>query len=89
MQSGYAQIEEVGGHAAEDQKQIRTPNKWINHLGSVQDKDLQSRLINTAFHLLVRSNKRGGESGDLLEGGSLTEDFQKFSQSLLWRAELA
>ena len=28
----------VGGHAAEDQKQIRTFSWWINHLGSVHAK---------------------------------------------------
>ena len=66
----------------------RTPNKWINHPRSVQDKNLQSRLINPAFHLLAKNNK-GEEGWDLLEreevggGGGLTEDLQKFSQSLL------
>ena len=38
MQSGKAQVQEVGGHAAEDQKQIETSNMWINQPGSVQRK---------------------------------------------------
>ena len=36
MQIEKAQVQEVGGHAADDQKQIRTSNTWINHRGSVQ-----------------------------------------------------
>ena len=38
MQSGKAQVQEVGGHAIEDQKQIRTSDMWINLRGSVQMK---------------------------------------------------
>lgn len=38
MQSGKAQVWEVGGHADKDQKQIWTSNMWINHHGSVQMK---------------------------------------------------
>ena len=38
MQSGKAQVWEVGGHADKDQKQIWTSNKWTNHHGSVQMK---------------------------------------------------
>ena len=33
-----AQVQEVGDHAAEDQKQIRTSSWWINHPGSVHTK---------------------------------------------------
>ena len=36
MQSGKAQVQEAGVHAAKDQKQIWTSNTWINHPGSVQ-----------------------------------------------------
>ena len=38
MQSGKAQVQEVGGRAIEDQKQIRTSDMWINLRGSVQMK---------------------------------------------------
>ena len=38
MQSGKAQVWEVGGHANKDPKQIQTSNMWINHHGSVQMK---------------------------------------------------
>ena len=33
-----AQVQEVGGHAPEYQKQIRTSSTWINHPVSVQMK---------------------------------------------------
>ena len=33
-----AQVKAVGGHAAEDEKQIRTFSWWINHPGSVHTK---------------------------------------------------
>ena len=35
MQSGKAQVQEVLGHAAEDQNQIRSSNWQINHPGPV------------------------------------------------------
>ena len=38
IQSGKAQVQVVGGHAAEDQKQIRIYSWWIHHLGSVLTK---------------------------------------------------
>ena len=38
MQSGKAQEQEVGGHAAEDRKQIWTSSWWISHPGSVHIK---------------------------------------------------
>ena len=31
MQSGKTQVPKVGGHAAEDQRQIKTSSCWINH----------------------------------------------------------
>ena len=47
--------EKVGGHAAEDQKQI-WPFSWqINYTGSVH-KVKQPWLINTVYHLLVKNN---------------------------------
>ena len=36
MQSGKAQVQEIGGHAAEDQKQSRPFNTWISNPGSIQ-----------------------------------------------------
>ena len=38
VQSRKAQVQEVGGHATENQKQIRTSNWWISHPGSVHTK---------------------------------------------------
>ena len=38
IQGGKAQVQEVGGHAAEDQIQIRTSSWLINHQGSVHTK---------------------------------------------------
>ena len=38
MPSGKAQLQEVGVHATEDQKQIQTSNTSINHSESVQRK---------------------------------------------------
>ena len=35
-ESGKAQVQEAGGHAVEDQKQIGTSNTRINHRRSVQ-----------------------------------------------------
>ena len=35
---GKVQVQEVGGRAAEDQKQIRTSSWLIKHLGSVHTK---------------------------------------------------
>ena len=61
MQSGKAQVEDVGGNAAEDQQQIaRTSNMWISHPGLV----LQSYLINRDYHLLLNNNK-----GTRIKGG--------------------
>ena len=56
--SGKAQIQELGGHAAEDQKQILTSSWWINHPGSVHMKfyshDWLIQSINKL--LLVKNN---------------------------------
>ena len=38
MQSEKAQVQEVGGHAADNQKQIQTSSWCINHTGSVHTK---------------------------------------------------
>ena len=38
MQNKKAQVQEVGGHTAQDQKQIRTSSGWILHPGSVNTK---------------------------------------------------
>ena len=38
IQSRKAWVQEVEGHAAEDQKQVQTPSWWINHPGSVLTK---------------------------------------------------
>ena len=64
--SGKAQVQEVGGNAAEDQKQnlnFQLANKpsWVS-----PKEVLQSRLIDTVYHLLVNNDK--GEGG-LIERG--------------------
>ena len=70
MQSGTVQVQEFGGHAVEDQKQMRTSNMWINHRGSVQMKFYNySWLIYMVYHLLVKNNKIEGREG----GGGLKE----------------
>ena len=38
IQIEKAQVQEVGGHAAEVQKQIQTSSWWLNYPGSVQMK---------------------------------------------------
>ena len=71
MQSGKGQVQEVGGHVAEDQKQNRTSSCWINHCildqstGSftVAIDSWQSSLINTVYHLSLNNNK--GEAEEL------------------------
>ena len=40
--SGKAQVQEVGGHAAEDQKRIQTSSWLLNHPGSVHTKFYRS-----------------------------------------------
>lgn len=38
MESGKAKVQEVGGHAADDQKKIQTSSWCINRPGSVHTK---------------------------------------------------
>ena len=38
MQSGKAEVYEVGGHIVKDQKQMRTSSTWISHTRSVHMK---------------------------------------------------
>ena len=45
VSSGKAQVQEVGGHAAEDPTQIQTSSWCINHPGSGQMK-FDSTVIN-------------------------------------------
>ena len=35
LESGIGEVHKVGGHAAEDEKQIQTLSMYINHTGSV------------------------------------------------------
>ena len=60
MQSRKAQIQEVGGHAVriKNNMLINNPQSQIS-----PNEVLQSWLINTVYHLLVKNNKgeeRGG-----------------------------
>ena len=60
MQSGKAQVQEVGGHTAEHQKQIRTSN--VNEPSQISPNEvLQSWLIYTVYHILVENNKIKGK----------------------------
>ena len=38
MRNEKAQVQEVGGHAAEEKKQIRTAATGINHPGSIHTR---------------------------------------------------
>ena len=54
----------VGGHAAEDQKQIRTSSWWINHPGSVHMKFYSHDwLIQSIIYKwrIIRGRGRRGE----------------------------
>ena len=59
---GKAQVEEVGGYAAEDQKQIRTSNWGINHPGSVHTRFYSRDWLIKSLYLLVSNNKGEGAS---------------------------
>ena len=72
LESGIGQVHKVGGHAAEDEKQIQTLSMCINHTGSVHMYLLS--FIN--FSLLQLSSSEKGEGGGLLERGDLIEDLQ-------------
>ena len=65
MQSGKAQIQEIGGHAAEDQNQIRS-SSWCKPFRISPLEVLQSWLINTFQHFLVKNDTREGGGGGLL-----------------------
>ena len=56
IQSGKAQEQEVVGQAAEDEK--TNPNlQLVNKPSRISPHEvLQSRLINTVYHLLVKNN---------------------------------
>ena len=60
MQSGKAQVWEVGGHTDKDQKQIWTSNMWINHHGSVQMKFYNHDQYNLSWKLMTGSEGGGG-----------------------------
>ena len=66
-------VQEVGGHAAEDQKEIRTSSSGINHLGSVHTKFYSRNWsIQSICYLWKRGLIRGrgliwGGGGDLIE----------------------
>ena len=70
MQSGKAQVQEVGGHA------VRIKNMLLNNPQShiSPNEVLQSWLINTVYHLLVKNNK-GEERGGLKERRGLLTFF--------------
>ena len=50
IQKGTAQIQNVEGHAVDEQKQIRTSSWLINYLGSSPHEVLQFLLINAVYH---------------------------------------
>ena len=57
-------VQEVLGHAAEDQNQIRTSSLKNKPSQINPHEDLRSWLINTVYHfLLVKNNIRGEEGG--------------------------
>ena len=57
MQSGKAQVQEIGGHAAKDKKKtnpnFHPVNNHPNKPRSVHTKFIQSWLINKVYHLSV------------------------------------
>ena len=65
---GKTQVQEVGGYPAEDKKnpifQLVNKPSWIS-----SHEVLQSRLINTVYHLLEKDNKGEGR-GLKREGGT-------------------
>ena len=63
MQGGKAQVQEAGGHAAEDQKQIKQIQLVNKPFQISPHQLLQLLFINTVYHLLVKNNK--GEWGGL------------------------
>ena len=67
MQSGKAQVQEVRGHVAKD-KNFQHMNKlsWIS-----PNQVLQSRLIYTGCHKLVKNNRGKGRGVGLKKRGGL------------------
>ena len=63
MQSGKAQVQKKGGHAVEDQKQIKQIQLVKKPFRISLHQLLQSGFIHTVYHLLVKNNK--GEWGGL------------------------
>ena len=60
MQNGKAQVQEVGVHAAKDPK-TNLNFQHVNKPSRISPNEiLQSRLINTVYHLLVKNNKKEG-----------------------------
>ena len=63
IQSGKAQVQEVLGHAGQDQNQIQISSCKYT---------IPDQLMNTVYHLLVKSNKgRGGGGGCLIKRGAV------------------
>ena len=68
IQSGKTQVQEVEGHAAKDQKTspnfqlVNKPSRFSPH------EVLQSRLINSVHHLLVKNLLGEGREGGLNRG---------------------
>ena len=62
----------VGGHAAENQNQMRTSSWWINHHGSVHIKFNSCDWLLQSIILLVKNDKEEGRGG-LKERGGLLE----------------
>ena len=67
-----AQVQEVGDHAAEDQKQRRTSSWWSKPSRISPHEVLQSWAINTVKHLLVKNDKKKGALKERGGGGLLT-----------------
>ena len=72
-------VQEVGGHADEDQKQMRTSSGGITEPSRISPHEvLHLRLIATVQHLLGENDKRKGRAEGLinflsLKRGSLLE----------------
>ena len=85
MQIGKAQVLEAGGHAAQDQNQIQTLSKWINHTGPVHKKCYSHNYLIESIIILLSfyCDKRGRGGGLIIfinkliipVKGSLIEDF--------------
>ena len=83
MQSGKAQVKEVGGHEAQDKKQIPTSNWWISHPGSVHTMFYSRDSLYSPSFISEKLYIRGMEGGlinllpvkrgDILETGALIE----------------